>query len=462
MDFQQHRNQGASRLAMKALAIAALFSVLTAMNVGTRGSSRSLLAFTGSSRKLALKTIFTHTTWDKIWETIYAAEKVYEAPQEPFVPPNPADFVRNVGYVITLFHCPGDGYEQGFDTQFDPEKAFYDAAALLKYSIEKNTFPVRSKYNATMHAMIHPAAVRCVGRNGVEYDRASVLMDLGYNVAILGDPIQVNEITNDYVRENINGDSGIRDFLRLRAVNFDFHPIVVLVDFRTFVVRPSDVLFDLFLASDRTIAFPMDYPTHPPSNGQNTAVSLNFVAIKPSATMMDEILESYTHTIYDPTWGWNYKAIRNFDGVLGLGGYLHYFFTRVKPNSVFSMLDRCTYANEAENPMFLDSSGVEACRTPECKDCRTVGIDKIHVLKLGEVCGAPWECHYDENWPALTKSACETFHKLWFTTRLEYEQSIWINGPPPDRDGTYHSNIFLGYCDCEGPACYEVMINDRP
>lgn len=429
------------------------------MNLGSGGVSRSLQATADSSREL-LTTVFTHTTWNKVWESIFTAERVFSAP--PAVVLDPANYVDRVGYYITLFHCPGDGYQQGFDTQFDPEHAFYDAAALLKYSIEKNAHPNGSKYKATMHAIIHPEALRCVGRNGNEYDRGAVLQELGYNVAILGEPMKNTMISNDYVRENIDGDAGIRDFLRLRATNFDIYPLVVLIDFRTFVVQQNDIFFDLFLASDKIISFPTQYPTKPPSHGSNTGASLNYVAIKPSATMMDEILASYQSTIYDLTWGWAYQGVRDFEGVLGVSGYLLHYFTRVKPGAIFQLLNVCEYANDGENPKFINSDGVEECRTPECTDCRTFGLDKIFAYKMDEVCGAPWECKYDANWPDITKTACERSHKFWFENRHEYEQQVWVNGPPPDKNGAYHPEIFLGYCECEGPTCYEVMINDQP
>lgn len=460
-----HRNPSPYRPSMRALVVAASFGALAVMNLTGGGIvRRSLQEGVDTPRALALKTYFLHESWDRVWESIYAGKHVYNNMGPEAAPADPSTFKKNIGYVLPLFHCPGDeDYKTGFDTQFDPEHAFYDAAALLKYSIERNTYPAGSKYNATMYAVVHPHAVRCKGRNGIEYDRVKVLHDLEYHVAVLGDTIRHVDIGDSFVRENIDSDAGLRDFTRLHAYGFDKHPVVVMVDFRSFVVQPSDILFDLFLASDKVISFPMDYPKNPPSNGQNMGASLNFVAIKPDANMMQNILDSYTSTTYDPKWGWNYQAIRDFDGVLGLSGYLHHYFTRVRANSIFSMLDRCTYANAAESPMFVNDAGGEGCRDPNfCDDCRTFDIDQVFVYKMGGICGAPWECHYDTNWPALTKTTCETRHKAWYTQRAEYEKNVWVNGPPPERTGTYHADVFLGYCNCEGPSCYEVMINDKP
>lgn len=103
--------------------------------------------------------------------------------------------------------------------------AFYDAAALLKYSIHRNTYPAGSKYNATMYAIVHPEAVKCKGPNHEEYDRVKVLKDLGYKVMILGSPVR-KAIMKGYVQSNIEKDAGERDFMRLHALTHDQHPAV--------------------------------------------------------------------------------------------------------------------------------------------------------------------------------------------------------------------------------------------
>ena len=108
---------------------------------------------------------------------------------------------------------------------FSPGHAFYDAAALLKYSIIRNTYPARSKYNATMYGIVHPEAVICKGPNHEPYDRVRILQDLGYKVVILGSPVPKG-ILKGYVRSNIDLDSGDRDFTRLYALTYDNHPAV--------------------------------------------------------------------------------------------------------------------------------------------------------------------------------------------------------------------------------------------
>jgi hypothetical protein len=103
--------------------------------------------------------------------------------------------------------------------------AFYDAAAVLKHSIYRNTYPADSVYNATMYAIVHPLAVRCTGPDGDEYDRVQVLKDLGYIVTILGSPVYP-KIMTPYLKENVNKDAGERDFMKLHALTYDNHPAI--------------------------------------------------------------------------------------------------------------------------------------------------------------------------------------------------------------------------------------------
>ena len=76
-----------------------------------------------------------------------------------------------------------------------------------------------------MYAIIHPDAVKCKGPNFEIYDRAKVLMDLGYTVTVLGSPIY-KALMKGYARENIDAEAGERDFMRFHAVLYDHHPAI--------------------------------------------------------------------------------------------------------------------------------------------------------------------------------------------------------------------------------------------
>ena len=76
-----------------------------------------------------------------------------------------------------------------------------------------------------MYAIVDPSAIRCNGPDGDQYDRVSVLQDLGYHVTIMGSPIAKKNL-QDYVKDHIDSDAGDRDFMRLRSLTFDNHPAV--------------------------------------------------------------------------------------------------------------------------------------------------------------------------------------------------------------------------------------------
>jgi hypothetical protein len=156
------------------------------------------------------------------WEEEYPADVDY--PGEPRVLPGGEN---NIGFVVTLDSCPDDNsYKAGVDTQYDPGHALYDAAAVLKHSIETNLAKT-GKYNATMHAIVHPSAITCLTPNGDSYDRVKVLENLGYYVNIQASPL-VNplEITDPVVQQNLDADAGDRDLTKLQATKYDTHPAV--------------------------------------------------------------------------------------------------------------------------------------------------------------------------------------------------------------------------------------------
>jgi hypothetical protein len=103
--------------------------------------------------------------------------------------------------------------------------SFYDAAAVLKYSILRNTYPASSKYNSTMYAIVHPDAIRCRTPSGDDYDRVKVLQHLGYFVFIWGSPVYKKNL-KPYVRDNIERDAGLRDLMKITALKLDNHPII--------------------------------------------------------------------------------------------------------------------------------------------------------------------------------------------------------------------------------------------
>jgi hypothetical protein len=228
------------------------------------------------------------------------------------------------------------------------------------------------------------------------------------------------------------------------------------------MMKPIDNIYDDFINDPNQKArYTVDYPTNLPSTGSNSGPSMHWVMLKPDPAFFDTLVDSYLSTEYSPTWGWNYQGVRDFDGILGVKGFLSHYFTRVEPGKS-GMLERCAYGNDNSDPLATDPSGNSVCRDPyDCRDCRDRDIDSTKVIKIIQTCGKPWECTYDETWDATTKSACEDFHRSWFSARVDFEESCWLGGPPSFRTGTFHPDVFMGFCDCEGFTCYDRMIDDK-
>ncbi|KAI2497603.1 hypothetical protein MHU86_16909 [Fragilaria crotonensis] len=312
-----------------------------------------------------------------------------------------------------------------------------------------------------MYAIVHPAAVVCKGPNHEPYDRVKVLQDLGYKVTILGSPV-IKANMKGYVKNNIDSDAGDRDFMRIQGFTYDHHPAVVLVDFTTLVLKPLDNIFDNFLKdTKKKIIFTYDYPDKLPNTGKNSGMSSHFVIAKPSAQFFQTLTDAYKNINFSPTMGWNWQGIKDFKGALGTKGFFVHYFTRVEAG-VNDVLSRCVFGSDASNPRAMDPSGNVVCRDPlDCRDCRSFDFKSMKVIKMIHTCGKPWECHYDDAWDAATKTACEGFHRAWFSARVDFEQSCWSNGPPSFRNGAFKPDVFMGFCACSGITCYDRMIDDK-
>lgn len=189
------------------------------MNVET-GTHRSLQE---SIRKLCT-TKFFYNNWGEFWESIYVKEKEYTWDGTLTVLKKYNG--NKIGYYLTIDHCPGDGYESGV-TNHDPGHAFYDAAALLKYSITKNSAPVNdfTNYTATVYAIVHPEAVRCTAPDGETYDRVRILQELGYETKILGNPIFPYKDLGLDMSQKLKTDAGQRTLMPLHLMDEPGHPI---------------------------------------------------------------------------------------------------------------------------------------------------------------------------------------------------------------------------------------------
>jgi len=276
----------------------------------------------------------------------------------------------------------------------------------------------------------------------------------------LGQPFSTKAITDGYVRDNIDQDTGDRDFMRLFAVTFDNHPAIVMVDFTTLMMQPIDVVYDSFIGDPNLkYAYSMDYPDHLPE-GSNAGPNMHWLIMKPDPALFQSIIDSYTSTMYSRDWGWNNQGVKQFDGVFGVKGYLMHHMSRADGGHAY-LLSRCIYGNDGSDPYTSDGSSAVCRDNGDCSDCRTTPFSDIKIIKMIHTCGEPWKCGWDDSLDAATQAKCEGFHREWFSARIDFEESCWHNGPPSFRNGQFHPDVFMGFCTGPGIVGYDRMIDDK-
>lgn len=239
------------------------------------------------------------------------------------------------------------------------------------------------------------------------------------------------------------------------------HKIVVLVDFSTLLLRRPDELYDAFLANrNLTAMYTRDYQTSPSETGLNMGINKGFFLFKPKHATKDLFNSLVMGSTFNDTHGWGGSGVSNFNCVAGSRGAITYYYT-VLDKGAGQEMDRCLYGNTNQNPSFSGQGSV--CRDGSggyaCPDCRNKNISDIFVAMPRDVCGEPWQCHYDDNWDSATKILCEKFHRFWYENRLEFEQKEMETQAV--RDGQFHDEIFLGYCHETTYAGYRLMLPDN-
>mmetsp|Transcript_3930 Transcript_3930/g.5729 ORF Transcript_3930/g.5729 Transcript_3930/m.5729 type:complete len:630 (-) Transcript_3930:451-2340(-) len=397
-------------------------------------SSPSSLRLLSVARKLCEEVIYQgDIKKDPYWEKSYPAINFYEGEAR-----NLPGGSHNVGFVVTLGSCPDDiSYKKEIDTSYDPGHSLYSAAAVLKYSIDEN-LQQTSKYNFTMHAIVHPDAVVCRDPNMKLYDRVKVLENLGYYVNIQASPIDPSNAIAPFVVDNVDTDAGNRDLMPLHAAKYTGHPMIVLMNFNTAVMdKPLDDIFDAFIADEKAkVAFSMS-PNTP------SVISMEFVLMKPDPSLVETLSDAYMKTPYDATNGWDNNGMGHFSGALGMQGILTHYFVNVEPESSI-ILDRCSYGND------------------HIDDCLVTPLEDIAVAKISQ-CGSPWTC--PDSTSSMSQSEqerCDSIEHHWYSMRKEFEETCFIGPPLGQRDGTFKPAVTLGFCDGPGILGYKHLIDDKP
>lgn len=246
------------------------------------------------------------------------------------------------------------------------------------------------------HAIVHPMATECPlqGTHGETYNRVKLLQSENYMVEILGHPITDQGLIsggNQYIKDNIPNDVGIRDSAKLQAWTLTLHPVVVLMDYDTIIQQPLDREIDMLLADETLKGFYI--ASAPDKDTGKAGVDTGFLIIKPSMEEFNNIVTTYINTVFDPVLGWNSQGHNGFRGDIGISGFLSWYFAN---NNAYTELDRCLFAHDAD----------EGCLT-------TTALDEAKSLKVhNSVCGNPRHCPYDSpEWSEDKRDACASLHR---------------------------------------------------
>ena len=228
--------------------------------------------------------------------------------------------------------------------------------------------------------------------------------------------------------------------------------------------KALDPVFDELRESGDIAAFTRDPNTGGPAD--------DILILKPNLATLDTLLETFATVPYTPDGGWGDSGIGLYPGGMGTNGLIDYIMNKGLPTPNPG-LDRCTYANNADDI------------------CNTKPFEDIVGYTIDDVCGKPWMCSYgelSETWSTETKIMCETFLIDWIKSREDFE-STWVRlstlqtywylsiictvlnyfecliifltlqtGDVAERTGEEHLEIYRGLCTQEGPDGYIPLI----
>jgi len=153
------------------------------------------------------------------------------------VPPPQKNNKPVIAYVVTITGC-------GDQKRYSREQAMgliTQGAAVLRHSIHL-AHSQSNRYDYQMYALIHPSAKEC----------SSAVSQLGYTTLIRNTPFDRKEIKKEFLREHIDRASccGEKEYIKLYAYTLVQHPVAVVLDLDSLVLRPLDDLFDAMVLDD--------------------------------------------------------------------------------------------------------------------------------------------------------------------------------------------------------------------
>jgi hypothetical protein len=385
-----------------------------------------------------------------------------------------------IAYAVTITGCS----EKRSSTK-DAASLITQGAAVLKHSIHLAHHNSSSKYGYQMYAIVHPTAESCA---------VIPLKQLGYTVLIRNTPFEKADIQTKFLREHIDGASccGAKEFLKLYAYTFVQHPIAVILDLDSLVLRSMDDLFDVMMMTTvegdeykslvdrlpihnhmndngfnkRIDAFyTKDYNMINPGGEKYAGVQGGFLIVRPDENVFAEYIHLVLQGNYIEGKGWGGKY-GYFYGGAQVQGICSYYFGEIHPDKGVE-LNRCRINQMVDAPRFdKDDDGENKCRDgrEQCEDCRETDLNDIYSAHF-TICGKPWHCVVDKNSSSQQQpqSLCSKLHSEWFRIRRSYEESRGGGGDNvveqlrrllPKLEGSYRPEIYRGYCERAGEGGY--------
>ena len=381
-----------------------------------------------------------------------------------------------IAYLVTITGCG--------EKRTGPELAanlITQGAAVLKHSIHlahnNNSSNSSSKYDYQMYAIIHPTAKSCA---------ITPMKKLGYKVLLRNTPFDKSDISTKFLRENIDGASccGAKEFLKLYAYTLDSdrHPLAVVLDLDSLVLRSMDDLFDVLISGgkkelvdrlplhinnvgntssssgqqqqqretlyDRQIdaLYTKDYNMINPGGEKYAGIQGGFLILRPDEEVFQEYIDLVLEGNYIEGRGWGGKY-GYFYGGAQVQGICSYYFGEIHPEMGVE-LNRCRVNAMADSPRFgmNEKKWAGKCRDgrEDCEDCRKTELRDIYSAHF-TLCGKPWDCRMHST------PLCRQLHGEWFRIRKSFEESR-IGGDNeelsllPELEGSFRPEIYHGYC----------------
>mmetsp|Transcript_413 Transcript_413/g.878 ORF Transcript_413/g.878 Transcript_413/m.878 type:complete len:444 (+) Transcript_413:33-1364(+) len=371
-----------------------------------------------------------------------------------------------IAYVVTLTGC---GTNDKRYTRDSAMGLITQGAAVLRHSIHL-AHTQSNKYGFQMYAIVHPSAKEC----------SSTMSKLGYKTLIRNTPFDSKDIQKKFLRENIDGASccGRKEFVKLYAYTLVDHPVAVVLDLDSLVLKPLDDLFDAIILEDYDI-LGSSIPIHDKKNVKNlpkkvdafytkdynmvnaggekyAGVQGGFLMARPNEAVFEEYIDIVLEGDYREGKGWGGRYGYFFGG-MQIQGICAYFYGERHPDMGIE-LDRCRINSMVDSPTFKqdDRNKPGQCRDgrSNCEDCRTTEISDIFSAHL-TICQKPWECIY--GWDAKSEKLCSRLHSEWFRIRRSFEESREEDDGLrllPDLGEAFKPDTYFGYCKRPGRGGY--------